>query len=298
MKVHLVDGTYELFRHYYALPHHLNAQREEVAATRGVVSSMLSLVADGATHVAVATDHVIESFRNALWKDYKDGAGIEPDLFSQFGLLEEALRACGFAVWAMVEYEADDALAAGAALCSADNRVEQVFICTPDKDLAQCVVGNRVVQYDRRQKQIINADRVAQKFGVPPESITDYLALVGDAADGFPGIAGWGARSAAKVLARYGHLEKIPADAQDWEVQVRGATRLAATLSDNLEQALLFRRLATLVVDGPVDGTVDDLEWRSPLPEFRAICSRLEVPGLADRAESLAARTNISEWRE
>jgi len=290
MKPYLVDGTYELFRHYYALPHHANAQREEVAATRGVLFSMLSLVADGATHIAVATDHVIESFRNALWNDYKDSSGIAPDLYSQFGLLEDALRAFGFLVWPMVEYEADDALAAGAKLCRADNRVEQVLICTPDKDLAQCVIGDRVVQMDRRRKAILDADGVVKKFGVQPESIPDYLALVGDAADGYPGLPGWGARSAAAVLARFRHLEQIPRSALDWHVNARGATLLAKVLSEQFERVLLFRRLATLVDDGPVTNTVDDLKWRGPLPDFRAICSRLDAPQLAERAESLATR--------
>ena len=289
MKVYLVDGTYELFRHYYALPSHVNKNREEVAATRGVVDSMLSLVAEGATHLAVATDHVIESFRNHLWNDYKDGSGIAPDLYSQFGLLEESLRACGFVVWAMVEYEADDALAAGAALCRSDERVEQVLICTPDKDLAQCVVGNRVVQLDRRQRKLYEIDDVVRKFGVPPESIPDYLALVGDAADGYPGIPGWGSRSAATVLARYGHLERIPESHRDWDVTVRSAVRLAAILSEQRERALLFRRLATLVTDGPVAATVDALRWQGPLPAFSTICSRLDAPELIRKARSIAA---------
>ena len=290
MKTYLVDGTYELFRHYYALPHHQNARHEEVAATRGVVSSMLSLVSDGATHIAVATDHVIESFRNDLWSDYKDSSGIAPDLYSQFGLLEDSLRACGFLVWPMVEYEADDALAAGAKICSADKRVEQVLICTPDKDLAQCVVGSRVVQLDRRRKAILDADGVVKKFGVQPESIPDYLALVGDAADGYPGLPGWGAKSAAAVLARFHHLEQIPRSALDWHVNARSATVLAKVLFEQFERALLFRRLATLVVDGPVAGTVDDLQWHGPLPEFRAFCVRLDAPELQTRAESFEKR--------
>jgi 5'-3' exonuclease len=288
VNVHLVDGTYELFRHFYALPSHINSRREEVAAARGVVGSMLSLLEEGATHIAVATDHVIESFRNALWAEYKDGSGIDPALRSQFDLLEDALRMAGFTVWAMVEYEADDALAAGAALCTADKRVEQVRICTPDKDLAQCVSGNRVIQYDRRQRKVIDASGVVGKFGVSPESIPDYLALVGDAADGYPGIPGWGAKSAAAVLARYGRLEAIPENVREWDVTVRGAARLAQTLSEQRDRAFLFRRLATLVTEGPVGGKVDDLRWSGPSAAFAEMCARLESPALLGRSRSLA----------
>lgn len=289
MNVYLIDGTYELFRHYFALPSRLNERGQEVAATRGVVSSMLALLREGATHVAVATDHVVESFRNDMWPDYKDGSGVEPDLLSQFGLLEDALRALGLRVWAMVEYEADDALAAGAAVAAADERVERVFICTPDKDLAQCVVGDRVVQFDRRTRRVIDADGVVAKFGVPPASIPDYLALVGDDADGFPGLPGWGAKSSARVLARYGRIEEIPARAIDWDVQVRGATRLAATLSQQRDLAMLFRRLATLIVDAPVGAAVDELRWTGPTVDFPAICAQLEAPDLLERASALAA---------
>lgn len=289
MKVHLIDGTYELFRHYYALPHHRNKKGEEVAAARGVAGSMLSLLQEGATHIAVATDHVIESFRNALWKDYKDSSGIEPDLLSQFGLLEDALRALGLRVWPMIEYEADDALAAGAAMSARDKRVEQVIICTPDKDLAQCVSGDRIVQYDRRRKLTINREGVVNKFGVTPESIPDYLALLGDSADGYPGLPGWGAKSASAILFRYAHLEGIPRHFRDWDVSVKSAERLAAILSENYQQALLFRRLATLVVNGPVSGTVNELKWTAPLPDLKEMCARLEAPDLLRRAESLAA---------
>ena len=288
MKVHLVDGTYELFRHYYALPGHVNAGGQEVSATRGVVASLLSLIAGGATHVAVATDHIVESFRNELWPDYKDATGIEPELFSQFGLLEDAVRALGVPVWAMVEYEADDGLAAGAAMAAADERVEQVLICTPDKDLAQCVEGQRVVQFDRRKRQVFDHDAVIEKFGVSPESIPDYLALMGDSADGFPGLPGWGAKSASTVLARYGHIEEIPARELEWEVTVRGAARLAATLREERDRALLFRRLATLVREAPVSSSVDELEWTGPTPEFAGMCETLEDSRLATRAETLA----------
>ena len=288
MKVHLVDGTYELFRHYYALPSHVNADGQEVAATRGVVTSLLSLLAGGATHVAVATDHVVESFRNELWPDYKDASGIEPELFSQFGLVEDAVWALGVPVWAMVEYEADDGLAAGAAMAVADERVEQVLICTPDKDLAQCVEGRRVVQFDRRKRQVFDHDAVIEKFGVPPASIPDYLALMGDSTDGFPGLPGWGAKSASTVLARYGHIEEIPARELEWDVPVRGAARLAATLREDKDRALLFRRLATLVREAPVSPTVDELEWTGPTAEFAATCETLEDSRLVSRAETLA----------
>ena len=276
MRVHLVDGTYELFRHFYAVPSHRNEAGEEVGATRGVVGSMLGLLNDGATHVGVATDHVIESFRNDLWPGYKDGSGIDPDLLSQFPLLEEALAALGLTVWAMVEDEADDALASAAAVAAADERVDEVLICTPDKDLAQCV-GGRVVQFDRRQRVRYDADGVRTKFGVDPESIPDYLALVGDSADGFPGLAGWGAKSAATVLARYRHLEAIPAAAGQWEVSVRNSPRLAATLSAERDLAMLFRTLAVLRTDCAV-GVVDDWRWAGPTADLVDICRRLERP--------------------
>lgn len=288
MKVHLVDGTYELFRHYFALPSHISGAGQEVAATRGVLRSMLSLLGEGATHVAVATDHVVESFRNELWEDYKDGSGIAEDLFSQFGLLEDSLRAMGLVVWPMTEYEADDALAAGAAMASADNRVEQVLICTPDKDLAQCVVGQRVVQFDRRKRVATDEAGVVKKFGVPPASIPDYLALVGDDADGFPGIRGFGAKTAATVLARYGHIEHIPPHGSDWDIPVRGAERLAATLAEQMDHALLFRRLATLDGNAPVDRRVEELEWLGPGEGFGEVCARLDAEEFEARVERLA----------
>jgi 5'-3' exonuclease len=289
VKTHLVDGTYELFRHYFAVPEHVNRDGQEVAAVRGVVASMLAMVEEGATHVGVATDHVVESFRNELWQGYKTGEGIEEALHSQFPLLEEALAAAGFAVWAMEEFEADDALGAAAAVATADRRVEQVLICTPDKDLSQCVEGTRVVQFDRRKGELRDAAGVRTKFGVGPASIPDYLALVGDSADGFPGLAGWGAKSSAAVLARYAHLEQIPASADDWEVAVRGAAKLAATLDSERELALLFRRIATIVTDGPRVGTVDDWHWSGPAADFEEICEYLDAPALAQRAARLAA---------
>jgi 5'-3' exonuclease len=257
--VHLIDGTYELFRHYYALPSARDDEGREVAAVRGVVASIQGMVRDGATHIGVATDHVIESFRNALWAGYKTGEGIEPDLLAQFPLLEEALIAAGFTVWPMVEFEADDALAAAAALASADPRVDRVVICTPDKDLAQCVRGTRVVQLNRRTRTYFDEDGVRAKFGVSPASIPDYLALVGDAADGFPGLPGWGAKSAAAVLSRYPHIEEIPADPRAWTVNVSSAARLAQGLQRDRDLALLFRKLATLRTDIPLFDDIDTL---------------------------------------
>jgi 5'-3' exonuclease len=242
------------------------------------------MFADGATHLAVVTDHVIESFRNELWEGYKDGSGIEPALLSQFGLLEDALRAAGVTVWAMAEYEADDGMAAGADMAARDLRVEQVLLCTPDKDLAQCVVGSRVVQFDRRARKLTDEQGVWDKFGVGPKSIPDYLALVGDSADGIPGVPGWGAKSSSAVLARYGHLEQIPPQASEWEVGVRGAERLAGSLREHFDLALLFRRLATLVREAPVSDSVDALRWTGPEPEFGDVCSVLEAPELLERA--------------
>jgi 5'-3' exonuclease len=262
VNVHVVDGTYELFRHYYALPSARDAQGREVAAVRGVVASVRGMLRDGATHVGVATDHVIESFRNPLWAGYKTGEGIDPDLFAQFPLLEEALVEAGIVVWPMVEFEADDALAAAAAAAAADPRVDCVYICTPDKDLAQCVRGTRVVQLHRRTRMVFDEAGIIAKFGVPPASIPDYLALVGDAADGFPGLPGWGAKSAATVLARYGHIEAIPPDPRDWDVRVTSAAKLGETLRRDRELATLFRTLATLRTDIALFDDVDELRPR------------------------------------
>jgi 5'-3' exonuclease len=262
--IHLIDGTYELFRHYYALPPEHDAEGREVAAVRGVLASIRGMLRDGATHVGVATDHVIESFRNGLWPGYKTGEGIDPTLFAQFPLLEEALVEAGIVVWPMVEFEADDALAAAAARAAADPRVERVIICTPDKDLAQCVRGTRVVQLNRRTRTFFDEAGIVAKFGVRPESIPDYLALVGDAADGFPGLPGWGAKSAAAVLAKYGHLEAIPADPRGWNVNVASPGRLAETLQREGDRALLFRDLATLRTDIHVFDDVEALRWIEP----------------------------------
>ena len=264
VNVHVVDGTYELFRHYYAVPSAKDAQGREIAAVRGVVASVRSMVREGATHIGVATDHVIESFRNELWDGYKTGEGIDPDLFAQFPLLEEALAEAGFVVWPMVEFEADDALAAAAEAASADPRVERVIICTPDKDLAQCVRGTRVVQLNRRTRTYFDEAGVVTKFGVAPASIPDYLALVGDAADGFPGLPGWGAKSTAAVLAKFGRLEAIPEDPREWRINVAGAAKLAATLKRERQNALLFRRLATLRTDIELFDDVEELRWKAP----------------------------------
>jgi 5'-3' exonuclease len=259
MQVHLVDGTYELFRHFYAMPSARDERGREMAAVRGVVASILSMINAGATHVGVATDRVIESFRNDMWAGYKTGEGIEPDLLAQFPLLEDALSELGIQVWPMVEFEADDALAAAAAQAAEDPRVERVVICTPDKDLAQCVRGSRVVQMNRRTRTIFDEDGVVAKFGVPPASIPDYLALVGDAADGYPGLAGWGAKSTAAVLAKYGHLEAIPDDWRTWGVNAANPSALAHTLTVERDRAFLFRDLATLRTSLRLFDSVDDL---------------------------------------
>jgi 5'-3' exonuclease len=288
MKVHLVDGTYELFRHFFAPPHR-NAAGEEVAAVRGVLSSVVQLMENGATHVGVATDHVIESFRNDMWPGYKTGDGIDPDLRSQFWPLEDALGAMGVFVWPMVDVEADDALASGAAVAEDDERVDQVVICTPDKDLGQCVRNKRVVQLDRRQNLLIDEQAVVAKFGVSPRSIPDYLALVGDSADGFPGLAGWGAKSAGAVLARWLHLEDIPPDPSEWDVTVRGAPKLASTLRENIDLAVLFKDLATLRVDRALLEGVEALRWNGPTKEFADVSARLDAGPLAKRVDALAA---------
>ncbi len=279
MHVFLIDGTYELFRYYYAVPSARGADGVEVGAVRGVVGSVLGLVNGGVTHIAVATDHVIESFRNRLWRGYKTSAGIDPDLLAQFHPLEDALRALGVVVWPMVEFEADDALASGAELAARDARVERVVICTPDKDLGQSVRGTRVVQLDRRRNLTRDEAGVVSKFGVPPASIPDYLALVGDAADGYPGLRGWGPKSTAAVLAKFGHLEAIPEDSRTWRVNAANAATLAATFAREREQAFLFRDLATLRSDLPLFQSVDELEWRGPTPAFAALAARLDKAG-------------------
>jgi 5'-3' exonuclease len=277
LEVHLVDGTYELFRHYYALPSAKDRDGREVAAVRGVLGSVMGMIQAGAKHIAVATDHVIESFRNALWPGYKTGEGIEPDLWAQFPLLEETLTAAGVVVWPMVEFEADDALAAGAVAAARDARVDRVIICTPDKDLAQCVRGTRIVQLDRRKRVTRDEAGVIEKFGVPPPSIPDYLALVGDSSDGYPGLRGWGPKSSAAVLAKFGHIESIPDDWREWGVNAANAGALAHTLSSEREQALLFRTLATLRTDIELFDNVDQLLWSGPKPGFEAVAARFDA---------------------
>ncbi len=290
MKVHLVDGTYELFRQHFG---NANRRRDDGRdpgpndATIGVLTSTLQLFEEGATHVGVASDHVIESFRNDLWDGYKTSEGMLPELLQQIPLMEDALVAMGVTTWPMVEWEADDALGAAAAVAAADDRVEQVLIITPDKDLGQCVSGTRVVQYDRRKREVIDEDGVIAKFGVGPASIPDYLGLVGDTADGFPGLPGWGAKSASLVLARYRHLESIPAQASLWDVAgLRGAAKLSATLQAQMDHALLFRTIATVDREVPV-GTVDAWRWVGPTAAFDEIAANLGAPALARRAAEL-----------
>jgi 5'-3' exonuclease len=289
VQVHLIDGTYELFRqHFGHAARHADAGPMDGAL--GVVASTLQLVSDGATHLGVASDHVIESFRNDLWAGYKSSAGMDPALLAQIPVMEELLVAAGFTTWAMVEHEADDALGAAAAVADADPRVSQVLIVTPDKDLGQCVRGQRVVQYDRRKGEIVDEAGVIAKFGVGPASIADYLALVGDSADGFPGLPGWGAKSASAVLAKFGSIEAIPASSGDWGLPaLRGGEKLARTLQDQMADAVLFRRIATIDLDVMV-GVVDEWAWQGPTPAFAPMVARLGSVALADRADRVAAR--------
>lgn len=296
ISVYLVDGTYELFRHFFAVPRHADLDGRERGAVVGVVGSVVRMLEGGVTHLGVATDHVVESFRNGLWAGYKTGEGIDPDLWEQFHPLEEALGALGVTTWPMVEFEADDALAAAAERAARDPSVERVYVCTPDKDLGQCVVGERVVQLDRRTNTVRDAAGVEARFGVRPASIPDYLALVGDSADGFPGLPGWGAKSAAIVLARYPTLEAIPAAAEDWEVRLPRAAVLASTLREQWQLALLFRELATLRRDIDVFADIEALRWRGPGADFARLATSLGAPELAARAEALAsARRDASE---
>jgi 5'-3' exonuclease len=291
LDVHLVDGTYELFRHYYALPSARDSDGREVSAVRGVLASVLGMMKGGATtHLGIATDHVIESFRNGLWPGYKTGEGIEPNLLAQFPLLEEVLSAAGIVVWPMVEFEADDALAAAAHAAARDVRVERVIICTPDKDLAQCVRGTRIVQLNRRTRVTIDEAGVIQKYGVSPASIPDYLALVGDAADGYPGLRGWGAKSSSAVLAKFVHLESIPANWRDWHGNVANASALADTLARERDRALLFRTLATLRTDIQLFTDVDELRWNGPTPAFAALAARLDSAATATRRPATPKR--------
>ncbi len=286
MDVHLIDGTYELFRHFFAVPAAADVNGQEIGAVRGVLTSVLSMIERGATHIGVATDHVVESFRNDLYPGYKTSEGVPPELLSQFPVLEEALEAMGVVVWPMVYYEADDALASAANTAAKDGRVRQVLICTPDKDLSQCVVGTRVVQLDRRREILRDEAGVVAKFGVKPQSIPDYLSVVGDSADGFPGLPGWGVKAAALTLSQYPHLEDIPKDWRDWHPAIRKARVLSESLFNAWNDALLFRILATLRLDVPVFDAVEELRWKGPRPNFEEHCRRLKSHDLLRRATS------------
>jgi len=285
MNVHVVDGTYELFRHFFAMPPRSDIHGKEVGALLGVTHSIVSLLRDGATHVGVATDHVVESFRNQMYAGYKSGEGIDPQLWRQFHPLEDALRVLGVVVWPMVDQEADDGLAAAAIRANGAPGVERVFICTPDKDLAQCVRGDSIVQFDRRQGIVRNEQGIVEKFGVLPRSIPDFLAVVGDAADGFPGVPRWGEKSSARVLSHYEHLEDIPQEVAQWDFELRGAAGLAKSLREHWDEALLFRDLATLRTDAHVFDDVDELRWKGPTDEFADVCQQL---GATDLAEEVA----------
>jgi 5'-3' exonuclease len=289
MDVYLIDGTYELFRHFFAVPPAAGVDGQEIGAVRGVLNSVLSMIERGATHIGVATDHVVESFRNDLYPGYKTGKGLPPALLSQFPVLEDALEAMGVVVWPMVYYEADDALASAAGKAARDERVRQVIICTPDKDLSQCIVGTRVVQLDRRRDTLRDEAGVVAKFGVQPQSIPDYLAVVGDSADGFPGVPGWGPKAAALTLSQYPHLEDIPKDLQEWHPSIRNSRSLSTSLFNSWDEALLFRTLATLRLDVPVFDAVEDLRWEGPRPSFEERCRRMKSPGLHSRATSAMA---------
>jgi 5'-3' exonuclease len=286
MDVHLIDGTYELFRHFFAVPAAADVNGLEIGAVRGVLNSVLSMIENGATHIGVATDHVVESFRNELYPRYKTSEGVPPELLSQFSVLEEALESMGVVVWPMVHYEADDALASAADKAAKDDRVKQVIICTPDKDLSQCVVGTRIVKLDRRLDILTDEAGVMAKFGVMPQSIPDYLAVVGDNADGFPGIRGWGKKAAALTLSQYPHLEHIPREWREWHPSIKKARLLSESLFDGWNDALLFRTLATLRLDVPVFGTVEDLCWKGPRSNFEEHCQRIRSPGLLGRVKS------------
>jgi 5'-3' exonuclease len=290
-EVYLIDGTYELFRHFFAVPPASDSSGQEIGAVRGVVASVLSMIDKGARLVGVATDHVIESFRNDLYPGYKTGEGVPPQLMSQFPILEEALQELGVVVWPMIEFEADDALASAAVKATGDERVSRVIICTPDKDLAQSVSGTRIVQLDRRQNITRDETGVIQKFGVGPKSIPDYLAVVGDTADGYPGLPKWGAKAAASVLAVYPHFEDIPRNVSDWPVSIRNSRNLSAILNEHWNDALLYRTLATLRLDVPVFEDVFELEWKGPKSGFEAVCTRLRAPDYLRRANNVLMRT-------
>lgn len=288
LTVHVVDGTYELFRQHFARPSRQNSAGLEIGGARGVLRSLLTMLEDGATHMGVATDHVVESFRNDMYDGYKTGEGMDPEIKDQFHPLEDGLRGIGIATYPMVEYEADDGMASLAAVAEADKRVDRVLLCTADKDLAQCVVAGRVQQFNRRDNKILDVAEVEEKFGVPPESIPDWLGLVGDSADGFPGLPGWGAKSAATVLQRYKHIEQIPLAAGQWDITVRGGAKLAKTLAENIDDALLFRRLATLDREAQTASSIDELRWQGPASNIEEIAEMFDDPALITRTAKLS----------
>jgi len=298
MDVHLIDGTYELFRYFFAVPSTTDAKGQEIAAVRGVLGSVFSMIQAGATHLGVATDHVVESFRNELYSEYKTSEGVPPELLSQFPILEEGLQAMGVRVWPMTYFEADDALAAAAAKAAQEEDVRQVIICTPDKDLAQTVRGTRIVQLDRRREILRDEAGIVEKFGVKPVSIPDYLAVIGDSADGYPGLSGWGPKAAALTFSHYPHLEDIPKDWRRWDPSIRRARPLAETLFGSWEEALLYRTLATLRLDVPVFESVGELLWKGPCPEFEQVCARIKAADLyrrvSERARSLPEDASLT----
>lgn len=288
MRIHLIDGTYELFRHFFGAPSHINSKGQEVGAVRAVASSMLSMVNQGATHIGIATDHVITSFRNELYDGYKDGSDLDPVILSQFNLLEEVLDSLGFMIFPMVDFEADDGLGAAARKAALNPDVEQVIICTPDKDLGQCLTQDeKIIQYDRRKELRITYETVIEKFGVAPESIPDYLGLVGDTADGFPGIKGWGAKSSATLLSHYHHIENIPNDHMEWAMQVRSSQKLSETLNTDYELALLFKLIATIDYEAPTFETVSELKWNGPKDNYENILKSIDGDRILQRLDKM-----------
>ena len=291
MNIHLIDGTYELFRYFFGAPSHITEEGQEVGAVRAVANSMLTMVEEGATHIGIATDHVITSFRNELYDGYKDGSGLDPVILGQFSLLEEVLEAIGFTIFPMIKYEADDGLGAAAHKAIKNPHVEEVIICTPDKDLGQCLTADeKIIQYDRRKKERITYQSVIEKFGVPPESIPDYLGLVGDTADGFPGLKGWGAKSSSALLAHYQHIEQIPNDHNDWIPQVRSSQKLSQTLNDDYDLALLFKLIATIDYEAQTFENIDELEWKGPQKDFNKILEKVDAERLIGKVTRLAER--------
>ena len=288
MRIHLIDGTYELFRHFFGAPPHINSKGQEVGAVRAVASSMLSMVNQGATHIGIATDHVVTSFRNELYDGYKDGSDLDPVILGQFNLLEEVLDSLGFMIFPMVDFEADDGLGAAARKAALNPDVEQVIICTPDKDLGQCLTQDeKIIQYDRRKELRITYGTVIEKFGVAPESIPDYLGLVGDTADGFPGIKGWGAKSSATLLSHYHHIENIPNDHMEWAMQVRSSQKLSETLNNDYELALLFKLIATIDYDAPTFQTVNELKWNGPKDNYVNILENIDGARILQRLDKM-----------